>query len=257
MAEAEPSQHDAAPAATRGRAAKLVVGAAVVALAVAAVLHGDALLSALRPEAVAGLLEAAGAAAPLVFVAIMAAVVVIAPLPSLPLDIAAGHAFGWLAGGLLAATGATLGASLAFSLARWLGRDTVRRLVGGHATFCSGCSEAALTGVVFASRLVPFVSFDAVSYGAGLTAMRLSRFCAATFLGTLPLTFLYTSAGAALEHDLQLALWLVLPVMLAVFLLPRALERLGVPLGRWAHGEGDRPPASRAERHRRRPPGRG
>ena len=42
----------------------------------------------------------------------------------------------------------TLGAVVSFALARWLGRDLVQRAIGGHATFCSGCSDAALTGVL-------------------------------------------------------------------------------------------------------------
>ncbi len=215
-----------------------LVLAALLAAAVWVVASHETLLALLDPEAIQARLESLGPAAPFVFVLAMVLVVVAAPLPSLPLDIAAGHAFGWLAGGLYAAAGATLGAVVSFSIARWLGRGVVQRLLGGHATFCSGCSDAALVGVVFASRLIPFVSFDAVSYGAGLTAMSRSRFAVATFVGSLPLTFLYTSAGASLAGNLRTALWIALPVMLGVFLLPRALERVGAPLGRFVHPDG-------------------
>ncbi len=215
--------------------ARLAALALLLAVAGLVAMRVDEILGWIDPDALTRALEDAGSAAPILFVGLMALVVVAAPLPSLPLDIAAGLHFGWLVGGLYAATGATIGACLGFAIARWLGRDLVQRWVGGHATFCPGCSNTALVGVVFASRLVPFVSFDAVSYGAGLTAMSLPHFAVATFVGTLPLTFLYTAAGAAIEWNLRAALWLALPIGIVVFALPRLLERAGAPLGRWAH----------------------
>ncbi|UCB49003.1 MAG: VTT domain-containing protein [Deltaproteobacteria bacterium] len=40
---------------------------------------------------------------------------------------------------------------------------------------------------MFFSRLLPVVSFDIISYGAGLTKMSLRNFTLATFLGMLAL----------------------------------------------------------------------
>jgi uncharacterized membrane protein YdjX (TVP38/TMEM64 family) len=51
---------------------------------------------------------------------------------------------------------------------------------------------------VFFSRLFPVVSFDIISYGAGLTKMSLGNFSVATFLGMLPLTFIYNTFGSVL-----------------------------------------------------------
>jgi uncharacterized membrane protein YdjX (TVP38/TMEM64 family) len=48
---------------------------------------------------------------------------------------------------------------------------------------------------VFAGRLLPGVAFDAISYAAGLTRMRFRSFIAATTLGILPQTFLYSYLG--------------------------------------------------------------
>ncbi len=53
---------------------------------------------------------------------VMATAVVVSPIPSLPLDIAAGSFFGPLLGTLYAATGALAGAVLSFLIARLLGR---------------------------------------------------------------------------------------------------------------------------------------
>lgn len=81
-----------------------------------------------------------------------------------------------------------------------------------------------LTGVVFITRLIPVVSFDMVSYGAGLTKMSLSWFSLATFLGMLPLTFVYNNFGAALVVDGRPAV-VVGTVMVLFFLMPVWVER--------------------------------
>jgi len=101
-------------------------------------------------------------------------------------------------GTLYSALGALGGSVISFLIARLLGRDLVKRLLQGHINFCAHCSNKILTKVVFLSRLIPVVSFDVVSYGAGLTAMSLGKFALATFLGMLPLTFIYNYFGSIL-----------------------------------------------------------
>ncbi len=69
--------------------------------------------------------------------------------------------------------GAIFGAVTSFMITRPLGRTLVARFFKGHINFCRQCSDKLLTKVVFFPRLIPFVSFDLVSYGAGLTQMSL------------------------------------------------------------------------------------
>lgn len=45
------------------------------------------------------------------------------------------------------------------------------------------------------ARLVPVVSFDVVSYAAGLTRMRFGAFIAATVVGAAPAAFVYAFLG--------------------------------------------------------------
>ena len=94
--------------------------------------------------------------------------------------------------------------------------------------------------MVFLTRLIPAVSFDVVSYGAGLTRMSLTRFAAASFLGMLPLTFVYVSFGPLLAVRGPIP-WIggALAVAL-IFLLPRWIERHD-PFGMrrlFQHGDG-------------------
>ncbi len=50
-------------------------------------------------------------------------------------------------------------------------------------------------GFVLLTRLLPFVSFDLVSYAAGLSVLAFWRFAAATLIGTVPASFLLAHFG--------------------------------------------------------------
>jgi uncharacterized membrane protein YdjX (TVP38/TMEM64 family) len=161
----------------------------------------------------------------ILYMSIMALAVIISPIPSVPLDAAAGAFFGPLLGTIYSALGALLGAVTSFLIARFLGRDFMERFLGGHINFCTQCSDRLLARVVFLSRLVPIVSFDIVSYGAGLTKMSLKVFIIATFLGMLPLTFVYNTFGSVLVVGSWLALILGLFMVVLFFLFPLLIEK--------------------------------
>jgi uncharacterized membrane protein YdjX (TVP38/TMEM64 family) len=141
-----------------------------------------------------------GAAGPVFLVLFMALAIVVSPIPSGPIGVAAGAIYGTLWGGVLTIIGAFLGACLAFLAARYLGFDAIRksenRLLKAIA---APRSQWSLMAIVFASRLIPFVSFDAVSYAAGLTSLTLPRFALATLLGVIPVSFVLTAIGAGLQ----------------------------------------------------------
>jgi uncharacterized membrane protein YdjX (TVP38/TMEM64 family) len=178
-----------------------------------------------RSEQITVWLTAAGAFAPFVFLLLMITAVVVSPIPSVPLDIVAGSFFGPVLGTLYAAVGALLGSIVSFLITRVLGRELIARLLHGHINFCQQCSDKLLTKVVFFARLLPVVSFDVISYGAGLTNMSLWKFSLATFFGTLPLTFFYVSFGSAIVANQTMALIAGAVFVLLFFLLPRWIER--------------------------------
>ena len=72
----------------------------------------------LSPTVLIDWLRDAGPLAPLLLIGSMACAVVIPPIPSLPLDFAAGAVFGPFYGGLYAVIGAEIGAIGCFLLAR-------------------------------------------------------------------------------------------------------------------------------------------
>ncbi|MFN7943103.1 MAG: TVP38/TMEM64 family protein [Thermoanaerobaculia bacterium] len=182
------------------------------------------LARALDPARLESRLGDAGPLAPLLFVAVMA-LAVVSPLPTIPLDLLAGRLFGPLPGTLYSVVGATLGSLVSFQLARWLGRDFVARFLKGHIHFCQRCSDRLLSKIVFLGRLLPIAPFDLLSYGAGLTRMSASKFAAASFLGMLPLTFAYNTAGDLVLSSRWVG-WVGGGLMLVLFfLLPWWIER--------------------------------
>jgi uncharacterized membrane protein YdjX (TVP38/TMEM64 family) len=206
-------------------AAKLAAAGAVIGLAYWGV-GADRLATLLDPEQLTALLNSAGPiVGPLILMGVMALAVVVSPLPSLPIDAAAGAAFGPWLGTLYAALGALVGSLAAFGIARLLGRDLVERLAGGHIQFCRECSDKLLLHVVFLARLLPFLSFDVVSYGAGLTKLSATRFAAATFLGMLPLTFVFVSFGSLVRFSGATLVAGGLVAVAIFLLLPRWIER--------------------------------
>lgn len=126
-----------------------------------------------------------------IFVALYVAVTTIG-LPALPLTLAGGAVFGVAAGIALTWLGATLGATGAFVLARLLGGDALRRLLGARA----GTLDRILGDGAFLTmlrlRLIPVVPFNALNFGAGLAGVRLTHYMAATAIGILPGTSVYT-----------------------------------------------------------------
>ncbi|GJL48899.1 MAG: hypothetical protein NPIRA01_01260 [Nitrospirales bacterium] len=189
------------------------------------VFHSYDLTKYLQPIKLVEFIQSFGMIAPVVFVSIMALAVVVSPIPSIPLDLAAGVAFGPWFGTLYAVIGAEIGAIISFLIGRRLGRDMLARLLKSDVVFCEKCSDHHLMGFVFLSRLLPIFSFDLVSYGAGLTSMSLKAFAIATFLGMVPPTFALVYFGSStLAVD-----WLVilLGVLLVGFflVLPKLIMR--------------------------------
>lgn len=119
-----------------------------------------------------------------------------APLPSFLITFANGLAFGVFGGWALSVFGHSLAAAACFWISRSLGRVPVEALVG-RAGLESADRWFARWGLyaVFLARLVPGVSFDIISYAAGLTRMGFRSFIVASALGIVPQTFVYSFLG--------------------------------------------------------------
>ena len=153
-------------------------------------------------------IKSAGLLGPLLVIALMTVAIVASPIPSAPIALAAGAAYGHTLGTFLVVAGAELGAMIAFLLARGLGRPFVERHVGRRLDAGFLGSQNTLTLLVFGSRLLPFLSFDMISYAAGLSKIHFWRFALATLAGIVPASFLLAHLGnQAMNGDARTATW--------------------------------------------------
>lgn len=159
-----------------------------------------------------------GVWAPLVSGALMVFQSVVAPLPAFVLTFTNGLLFGWAWGALLSWTSAMAGAALCFWIARTLGRPVAEKLVGGTKAMEISDLFFARYGnhAIVISRLLPFVSFDIISYGAGLTPISLWKFLLATGIGQLPATLLYSYLGQNMTGSIKVLFW-IFSITLAIF----------------------------------------
>lgn len=130
---------------------------------------------------------------------------VAAPLPAFLLTFANANLFGWWQGALLSWSSAMAGAAVCFFIARILGRDAAEKLTSraGLAQIDTFFEKYG-KNTILVCRLLPFVSFDIVSYAAGLTSMSFGAFFVATGLGQLPATIVYSYVGSMLTGGAKL-----------------------------------------------------
>lgn len=153
---------------------------------------------------------------------------VVAPVPAFIITFANAIIFGWVKGAILSWSSAMVGAILCFYIARVFGRDTV----------CKITTNTALNQVekyfnkyggktILICRLLPFVSFDLVSYFAGLTSIDLLSFLIATGVGQLPATIMYSYVGGMLTGGAKLfvtALLILFSISIFIIIIKQIYE---------------------------------
>ncbi|WP_372912204.1 TVP38/TMEM64 family protein [Salinigranum sp.] len=183
------------------------------------------------PVAVRTAIRSTGALAPVVFLAVQAVQVLVAPIPGQVLGFVAGYLFGVVWGTALSVAGATVGGYVAFRLAQRYGRPIVERLVAEEAVdLFDSFSSRHGDVVLFLVFLVPGLPDDAVCFLAGVSDVDTRSFLLASVVGRLPGYFLVALAGARLAEARTaetMALLVVLAVASAVgYLLRGRVARL-------------------------------
>ncbi|PVX25823.1 MAG: hypothetical protein CW691_03370 [Candidatus Bathyarchaeum sp.] len=132
---------------------------------------------------------------PLLF-AMMVIQAIAIPIPSELVLIAGGLAFAFPFGWLVGALGSVVAAVVGFYISKKGGRGLAIKLVGeGGIKFADNWFERWGSWAILLGRFAPFIPFDAISYSAGLTTMKLKNFLIPTVIGTLPRTLFYTYLG--------------------------------------------------------------
>jgi uncharacterized membrane protein YdjX (TVP38/TMEM64 family) len=187
-------------------------------------------------ERLRAIIENAGGLGPLVIIGFFMIAVVINPLPSAPIALAAGFAYGHTWGTLYVVIGSVSGAFIAFSIARLLGHAILYRWFGDKLRVGLLGSQSGLMGMIVVFRLLPFISFDIVSYAAGLTEITWWRFLLATTVGIVPTSFLLAHFGSEMGTGdparigitvLLLGFMTVIPVAVKVLVDRRKRKKAG------------------------------
>jgi uncharacterized membrane protein YdjX (TVP38/TMEM64 family) len=106
-----------------------------------------------------------------------------------------------------------------------LGRSAIRAISGKVVVFDTSRGERYLGWIVAVSRAIPVLSFDIISYAAGISGLSAGIYAVATLLGMIPSTFLLTYVGSAFMVSPWLALGLSGLVAVLLAASPWLIER--------------------------------
>lgn len=134
-----------------------------------------------------------------VFVFLLIATTVFAPITVLPLIPAAALIFGAFLTSLLSIIGWTLGAMIAFLLARFLGRTVLQSIVSLEAVERLEKKIGRRTEFWYVVFLRVIVPVDILSYALGfLSNISFGSYVLATVIGITPFSFIFAYGGEAL-----------------------------------------------------------
>lgn len=115
------------------------------------------------------------------------------------LSVTIGLVFGWQAGSLIVATGATVGAAALFLIARYALADFFKAKAGGFLEkMAAGFRENSANYMLFL-RLVPLFPFALVNVVPAILGVRFFTFLWTTAIGIIPGVIAYTYAGEGLS----------------------------------------------------------
>lgn len=157
-----------------------------------------------------------GALAPAVSAILMIFQSVIAPLPAFLITFANGTLFGFWWGSLLSWSSSMVGAAFCFYIARYLGIQRITQFISQPAVEkANDFVEKYGTYAILIARLMPFISFDVISYFSGATRMRFLGFWIATGIGQLPATLVYSYLGESASPHIKWILF-VFGIVIAI-----------------------------------------
>ena len=163
-----------------------------------------------------------GAFAPLIFIAIQALQVLIAPIPGEASGILGGYLFGVLPALAYSSIGLTIGSMLAFMIGRLLS-DLVRRRLE-HAALYKRFNHLVSKGdfaIPFILFLLPGFPKDSLAYLLGMSHMPMPVFFFITAVGRIPGTLLLSFQGAEIYQGNYLKFVILLGIS-ALIALPYA-----------------------------------
>ena len=143
---------------------------------------------------------------PWVFVSVYAITATIG-VPPVIMTLAGGAVFGTKLGVAYSWIGALLGALGGYALARSLGGNAIRQLLGRHRDKLDDLLDRTTIASLFRLRVNPIVPFNALNFASGMSKVPVREYVTATAIGILPAVIVYAYfadsviAGATRERE--------------------------------------------------------
>lgn len=175
--------------------------------------------SGFTPEIIQGYIISLGMFGPLIFLGFA----LIRPLIFFPITImylASGLAFGGFWGGVIGISGALLSALTAHFVANKIGIGFLP--MKWRSRICAvrdRVDEKGLRNMILI-RFIPMISFDLISYSAGLSGVKLKPYLLGTLIGIAPRIFAYTYVGSNIMSPGDSNFWIALGVLILIFVIP-------------------------------------
>src|SRR3989344_3734255 len=110
-------------------------------------------------------------------------------------------------------------------IARFFFKDIIGKKLENNSFYnkIKGKDNKNILYIIFITRIMPQVSFDLVSYAAGLTRINVVAFAIVTFIGMIPIVFLMSFFGYLIEPFISwfLAALLIVLLIYILYLLRR------------------------------------
>lgn len=109
-----------------------------------------------------------------------------------------GAIFGPFFGTMYTVVGATGCAIWEFLVARYVGREWIKKKIGHHIAKIDTHMDKHGIWTLLLIRLIPNLPYDVQNYGLGLTKIGFGSYCIGTFFGIMPGTFAFCYLGRSL-----------------------------------------------------------
>ena len=135
------------------------------------------------------------------------------------LTLTSGFIFGFLIGSIVVSLGSTIGAIFAFLISRFLLKNFVqKKFVKKLKKINEGVKKNGIF-YLLSLRLIPFFPFVLINILMGVTPISIKHYAIGSFLGMLPMTFVFVNAGTQLAHITSPQQILSLKIILSFVLL--------------------------------------
>ncbi|MDH4267562.1 MAG: VTT domain-containing protein [Deltaproteobacteria bacterium] len=148
--------------------------------------------------------------APLISAFLMISQSVILFLPAFPIFVVNALAFGPVWGTLLSWSSAVLGSVVCFGIAKALGRPVVQHLVSKvHLEAADATLKRYEKYIILLFGFLPVISFDVISYAAGLTVLAYWEFIPLVCIAQVPSALFYSLLVNKIDRGTLDAYWII------------------------------------------------